>query len=101
MKLFVSRDSVSPENYAKARRDHPEYAALCDAEDSLKAAKNMLLKAADYNLLGLLDAHKAINAAVDAVVKRRERLEKSIYPGVEWADIMDMSALFQEVSENA
>lgn len=96
MKLFASRDSVSPADYAQARRDHPEYAALCDCEDRLKSARDALLDAyVDARTAGACkEARIAVNAAVDAVVKRREEMEKDIYPSKEWADLQDMSALF-------
>lgn len=92
MKLFKSRDSVIPADYAQARQDHPEYAALCDCEDRLKSARDALMTACA--LTACKEARVAVNAAVDAVVRRREEMEKGIYPGAEWADVMNMSALF-------
>lgn len=92
MKLFKSRDSVSPADYAQARQDHPEYATLCDCEDRLKSARDALMGACALAVCE--EARVAVNAAVDAVVRRREEMEKGIYPGAEWADVMNMSALF-------
>lgn len=99
MKLRQSRDSVSPADYAQARQDRPEYAALCDCEDRLKSARDALVTACALTVCE--EARVAVNAAVDAVIKRREEMEKGIYPGAEWADVTDMSALFEEARVHA
>lgn len=93
MKLFTSRDSVSPADYAQARRDHPEYAALCDCEDRLKSARDALMDACALTVCK--EARIAVNAAIAAVIERRQEMEKDIYPGMELTDAMDASALFK------
>lgn len=93
MKLFTSRDSASPADYSQARRDHPEYAALCDCEDRLKSARDALMDACALTVCK--KARIAVNSAIAAVIERRQEMEKDIYPGVECADVMDMSALFE------